>query len=144
MALANMVRCMNSKANKNVPLLWLALGAGIGAALTYWFHPRRNRPLPQRQPQDAPPNRLPAPIPDHILEERVREEFSRKIQHARAIQIEVHDGVVKVSGPILIDEVDKLIYCIRAVPGVKRVEDHLQAHKIDNSPARGPGKPYLQ
>lgn len=68
---------------------------------------------------------------DELLEERVRQEFHRKIHHARSVQIEVHEGVVTVSGPILLDEVDTLIASIQAVPGVKRVEDHLQAHPAD-------------
>jgi osmotically-inducible protein OsmY len=68
---------------------------------------------------------------DEKLEERIREEFQRKIHHAKSVQIEVHDGVVTVSGPILLDEVDTLISSIQAVPGVKRVEDHLQAHPAE-------------
>ena len=69
------------------------------------------------------------PVADEILEERVREEFHREIRHAKSIEIQVHNGVVTVRGPILVDEVDKLISCIEAVPGVLRVEDHLQAHQ---------------
>ena len=82
-----------------------------------------------------PVNSNPARTDDDLLEERVRDEFHRKIRHATGIDIQVREGVVTVSGPILVDEVDTLISCIQAVPGVQRVEDHLQAHQT---------QPYIQ
>jgi osmotically-inducible protein OsmY len=93
-------------------LAGLTLTMGLIAALT-----SRGRNKPRLNPSS-----------DEQLEERVREEFLRKIHHARSLQIDVLDGVVTVSGPILLDDVDTLISSIRKVPGVKRVEDHLQAH----------------
>lgn len=81
---------------------------------------------------------------DQELKEQVRTEFHRRIHHAKGIRIEVQDGVVTLSGPILVDEVDKLISCIKAIPGVKRVEDHLQAHQIKRGYVSAEGKTYLQ
>ncbi len=80
-----------------------------------------------------PVNFKPTKIDDDLLEKRVRDEFHRKIRHATGIDIQVHEGVVTVRGPILVDEVDTLISCIQSVPGVQRVEDHLQAHQTQPS-----------
>jgi len=121
--------------------LWLALGVGIGAAAMYMFNPNRKGGTLQHNTSPKP-RPLPA-VADHILEERVKQEFHRKIPNAKAIRIEVSEGIVKVSGPILVDEVDKLISCIQAVPGVQRVEDHLQAHQTQQGYVKGEG-PYLQ
>lgn len=113
-AIAMLFNLLNPIKRVQLPLLLLTVG--LGAAVMYL---RRNQfPISKEDLDDK-------------LEGLVRREFQRKIHHAKSLQIDVHDGVVTVSGPILLDEVDTLIASIRAVPGVKRVEDHLQAHPAD-------------
>ncbi len=133
MTLANSPLTMSLKSSnpfKATILPWVAVGVGIGAALMYLIDPARKR---GRMTNNKPLNQ--PEVPDDILEERVRSEFHRKIRHAKGIDIQVREGVVTVSGPILVDEVDTLISCIQSVPGVQRVEDHLQAHQT---------QPYIQ
>lgn len=136
------MRAGSSNRNRSNPLPWLALGMGLGAALMYLIDPKKLRGIMQKSATAQNTNEN--TVSDEVLEERVRNEFHRKIHHAKSIQIEVQDGVVTVSGPILVDEVDRLISCIQKVPGVKRVEDHLQAHQTQQGFLTGDGKTYLQ
>lgn len=66
---------------------------------------------------------------DATLNQRVRSAFGRQVHHAKAIQTSVTYGVVTLSGPILADEVDKLIKCVKAIPGVQNVVNHLDIYK---------------
>src|SRR5262245_34727268 len=82
--------------NKTEAVLWLALGVGIGAAFMYLLDPVRRSSL-----VTAFSKQMKEQVNDAVLEERVRNEFHKRIHHARSIQIEVQEGVVTVSGPIL-------------------------------------------
>lgn len=66
---------------------------------------------------------------DETLNQRVRSAFGREIRHAKAIETSVNYGVVTLSGPILSDEVDKLIKCVKRIPGVQDVVNHLDISK---------------
>lgn len=82
---------------------------------------------------------------DRVLNDRVRSEFGRKVTHASSIESEVEGGVVKLSGPILENEVYRLLRCVARVPGVKGVVSHLDVHKTSGSipSLQGTGKRYL-
>jgi hypothetical protein len=73
---------------------------------------------------------------DRTLAERVRSHLGRCVSHPRAVAVTAENGVVTLSGPILGSEVDGLLACVRAVSGVSRVENRLEAHDpADGHPA---------
>jgi hypothetical protein len=74
--------------------------------------------------------------PDWILEERVRAELGRVARHPRANDISVNQGRVTLSGPILADDVERVLSKAGAVRGVKGVENQLQVYQTaENIPA---------
>ncbi len=83
---------------------------------------------------------------DETLINRVRSEFGRKIRHAKAVKVKANNGAVTLSGPILSAEVDKLVQCVKRVPGVKAVINHLDDHESAGpiSALQGSGKSYLR
>lgn len=83
---------------------------------------------------------------DETLNQRVRSAFGRQVRHAKAIQTSVTYGIVTLSGPILADEVDKLIKCVKAIPGVQQVVNHLDIYKNAQniSALQGAGPEYLR
>ena len=62
------------------------------------------------------------------LVNRVRSKMGRYISHPSAIDVSAHDGRVRLSGPILADEVDDLISAVKSVRGVEDIEDYLDMH----------------
>jgi uncharacterized membrane protein len=76
------------------------------------------------------------PADDAVLADRVRSALGRVVTHPASIQVEAHDGVITLSGPILADEAPALLACVRAVRGVDAVEDELELH---DEPGRVPG-----
>lgn len=85
-------------------------------------------------------------VDDETLKARVRTYFGRLVRHTRSIQTTVQDGVVTLSGPILEDEVDRVIECVQQVPGVKSVINQLEVHATPDgvSGLQGDGPNYLQ
>ncbi len=69
-----------------------------------------------------------APVGDATLVERVRAALGRVVSHPHAIEAFVDHGHVDLSGPILADEVRPLLRCVRGVPGVRGVSDHLTVY----------------
>ncbi len=65
---------------------------------------------------------------DGTLVERVRAALGRVVSHPHAIRASVDQGHVDLSGPILADEVRPLLKCVRDVPGVRGVSDHLTVY----------------
>jgi len=79
---------------------------------------------------------------DPGLCERVRAHLGRAVSHPGAVEVTAQDGRVTLSGPVLADEAPHLLSCVRAVPGVKGVEDRLQVHRqAGNVPALQGGRP---
>jgi uncharacterized membrane protein len=68
-------------------------------------------------------------IPDWLLEERVRAELGRSVRHSSAIEVRARDGIIVLQGPILADEVERLIQNVARVHGVKNVENRLDIHQ---------------
>ena len=75
---------------------------------------------------------------DDVTVARIRSKMGRVVSHPHAIHVEARDGVITLSGVILTKEVPALLKCVRSIPGVKGVENNLQAY---DSPE---GVPSLQ
>ena len=67
-------------------------------------------------------------VSDDLLRERVRARVGAVAGHASSIAIEVRDGRVTLTGPILTHDADRLIRRVGAVRGVKDVESRLELH----------------
>ncbi|HKQ72432.1 MAG TPA: SRPBCC family protein [Blastocatellia bacterium] len=65
---------------------------------------------------------------DDTLEARVRSRMGRAVSHPGAIEVTAHDGIVKLSGAILSHEVDSMLSCIRATPGLRSIDNRLRIH----------------
>src|SRR5690606_41858308 len=61
--------------------------------------------------------------------ERVRAQLGRLVSHPGAITVTAHAGDVTLSGQILAAEHQTLLSAVRAMAGVNRVDDRLQAHE---------------
>jgi uncharacterized membrane protein len=77
-----------------------------------------------------------APPDARVLAERVRACLGRVVTHSSSIRVDVRDGVVTLSGPILEEEVGPLIETVRDVQGVEEVRNELEVHA---EPGRVPG-----
>jgi hypothetical protein len=67
-------------------------------------------------------------VRDDVLAERVRAKLGFLVRHPSAVDIQVSDGCVILSGPVLTDEVQQLVRGIRSVRGVVGVINALDMH----------------
>jgi uncharacterized membrane protein len=82
------------------------------------------------------------PVPDSVLQERVRSKLGRACSHPHAIEVTAHDGQVTLRGPILRDEAETLARAVRRVVGVREVSNQLEVHdSSENVPALQGGSP---
>ena len=65
---------------------------------------------------------------DRTLAERVRSHLGWCVSHPHAIAVSAEDGRVRLSGPILGNEVNQLIESVNAVPGVRGIINELDIH----------------
>jgi hypothetical protein len=73
---------------------------------------------------------------DDVLVSRVRARLGRSTSHPSAIEVEAHEGCVRLSGPVLIQEVQNVVRNVRRVRGVQHVENALDVHEhAGNVPA---------
>jgi hypothetical protein len=80
-------------------------------------------------------------VDDGKLVERVRSKLGRIVSHPGAIQVTAQNGVVTLSGPILVEEIPELLACTNRVQGVKQVVNTLEAHEqANNHPALQGGR----
>lgn len=85
-------------------------------------------------------------VDDIRLAARVRSELGRVTSHPRAITVSATAGRVRLSGPILSAEAERVLAAVRRVRGVSEIEDGLERHETgDNIPAlqggaRPPGR----
>jgi gas vesicle protein len=68
------------------------------------------------------------PLSDAQLRERVRSRLGRLVSHPGAIDVQVDNGSVRLSGDILTQELDGLLSQVRDMAGVQRVINALSAH----------------
>ena len=143
----------------------LAFGTALGAGLTYILDPargRRRRALARDQMIRASretgeaiettsrdvANRTwgivagirsrlgPEHVSDDVLTERVRARIGAVLGYAGSIEAEAADGRVTLTGPVLARDVARLIRRVRAVRGVRAVDNRLQVH---TEPGNVPG-----
>lgn len=67
------------------------------------------------------------PHSDAQLRERVRSRMGHMVSHPRAIEVSVEDGVVRLSGQILAQELDGLLSQLTDMPGLRKVYNALTA-----------------
>jgi hypothetical protein len=65
---------------------------------------------------------------DDVVVSRVRSKLGRYTTHASAIEVDAHDGIVTLRGPILAPEVDELVCAAKSVRGVSEVVNQLDVH----------------
>ncbi len=68
-----------------------------------------------------------AEVPDATLAERVRAKLGHVCSHPAAIAVSVRAGSVELKGPILAAERARLLSEVKAIPGVKDIDDDLDA-----------------
>jgi hypothetical protein len=68
-------------------------------------------------------------VGDDVLLERVRAALGHCVTHPGPIQVEVHDGMVTLRGPILAGELPHALARIRAVRGVRQLRNLLRAYE---------------
>jgi osmotically-inducible protein OsmY len=79
------------------------------------------------------PQEVPDEAPDEVLEARVRSALGREARQVRAIEVEVHGGHVKLSGPVQADEHEAAVASVERVRGVSEVEDRLSVQPSEAS-----------
>jgi hypothetical protein len=82
--------------------------------------------------QDVVPGRRlgstpPAPQDDAQLREEVRSRLGQWVSHPGAIDVDVQEGVVRVSGQVLATELDGLLLRLTQLAGVRKVRNALTA-----------------
>jgi uncharacterized membrane protein len=76
------------------------------------------------------------PVPDGVLEARVRSKLGHYASHPSAIEVRAERGRVVLTGPILADEADDVLAVVSSVRGVEAVDNRLEVH---NEPGDVPG-----
>jgi hypothetical protein len=71
---------------------------------------------------------LPGDVSDDVLQERVRARLGQIVRYARSITTTVDSGRVTLRGPALTDDVSRIVRRIGQVPGVREVDNRLEAH----------------
>jgi uncharacterized membrane protein len=66
---------------------------------------------------------------DDVLNERIRSALGRAVSHPRSIEVSSKDGAVVLTGIVLEHEQARLRRAVRAVRGVKQMEDRVTAYK---------------
>jgi len=80
---------------------------------------------------------------DWVLEERVRATVGRLSRHPSSIEVNANQGLVTLSGPILKDEVDRVVSGASKTRGVKEVNNRLEVHEsaVDIPRLQGQSEP---
>jgi uncharacterized membrane protein len=67
-------------------------------------------------------------VDDRVVHERVRAELGRYVSHPHAVEVQVDDGVVRLSGDVLDQEGRRAARALRRVPGVREVQPRWRGH----------------
>lgn len=76
------------------------------------------------------------PLDDRQLAERIRARLGFLVRHPGSVEVEVRDGVVTLSGPVLADEAPRLCARVASMHGVQGLDSRLSVHE---EPAGVPG-----
>jgi osmotically-inducible protein OsmY len=68
------------------------------------------------------------PVTDEQLAARVRARLGRATSHPGAIDVQVKDAQVVLSGAVLMSELPAVVRAVRRVPGVRHVDDQLTGY----------------
>jgi hypothetical protein len=68
------------------------------------------------------------PQSDAELRDRIQGRLGRLVSHPRAIQIQVDEGVVRLTGRVLAKERDGLLEQVQQMPGVQKLVNAMTAH----------------
>jgi hypothetical protein len=69
------------------------------------------------------------PVSDYVLVERVRSRMGRHVSHPHAIEVKAKGGRVVLKGPVLEGELNDLLACVWAVPGVSEIDNRLESYR---------------
>src|SRR3954470_15631057 len=75
---------------------------------------------------------------DEVLHERVRSAIGRVVSHPGAVDINVFEGRVTLTGHVLSEELDSLLRAVGRVRGIREVQNELEIHPTAD------GVPMLQ
>jgi hypothetical protein len=78
----------------------------------------------------------PGDVSDDVLEERVRARLGETVRYARSLETSVADGTVTLRGPVLADDVRRVVRRVGQVRGVRAVDNRLDVHA---EPGQVPG-----
>jgi uncharacterized membrane protein len=67
-------------------------------------------------------------VSDHALAQHVRARLAPLVSHPSSIEVTAENGVIRLSGPILAAEVNRLVDHVSSIAGVMTVENRLEAH----------------
>jgi osmotically-inducible protein OsmY len=67
-------------------------------------------------------------ISDPQLVERIRSRMGRCLANPHAVEVRAHEGHVTLAGPVLAQEAQELVSCVRGIAGVQSVENLLEVH----------------
>jgi uncharacterized membrane protein len=67
-------------------------------------------------------------VPDEVLHDQVRSRLGRVVSHPAAIHVVASEGTVRLTGPILEDEVDSLLGELSSIRGIRSLEDNLEVY----------------
>jgi hypothetical protein len=71
---------------------------------------------------------IPEDVSDDVLQERVRARLGQTVRYARSIEAFVTDGDVTLRGPVLADDVARVVRRVGQVAGVQSVDNRLDVH----------------
>jgi hyperosmotically inducible protein len=71
-------------------------------------------------------SRVAGEVPDEVLQERVRAALGRLVRDASQLEVQVENGLVTLSGPVLEREAARLLRKVRRIRGVESVSERLE------------------
>jgi osmotically-inducible protein OsmY len=107
---------MRNASHVNYAPLWNVAAAFAVGAIGVWF---LSEALERRQRLRQPT------ISDDVLRERVRARVADLVVRPDAVEVDVEDGVVRLSGRVLPAERDALLSDLIDLPGVARLRNAL-------------------
>lgn len=75
----------------------------------------------------------PEDVDDQVIVGRVRAELGHHVSHPGSLEVTSERSVVTLGGPVLADEVDKVLEVTRKVRGVREVVSRLEVHESAGS-----------
>jgi hypothetical protein len=74
------------------------------------------------------PRRRTADVADDVLVTRVRVKLDELLEHPGSVNIEAHDGVVRLTGPVADRELRPLKRALRRMAGMRSLDCRLTPH----------------